>query len=56
MHELVASKANQLTGLKMSINHVTDPNLRNLYQEAITALTQNIQELLQYYPHAPTMN
>jgi spore coat protein F len=55
LHELVAFQASQLVSFKKKFPSLQDPVLRTLYAEAISALTQHIQELLQYYPHAPTM-
>lgn len=53
IHELVASQANGLMRLKMSIKKINDPQLRSIYQNAIKNMEMNLQELIQFYPSAP---
>jgi spore coat protein F len=54
LHELVAYQSNCLIGFKREIRNIQDPALRSLYSEAIAGTEQNIRELLQFYPSAPT--
>ncbi|GIQ71175.1 spore coat protein F [Xylanibacillus composti] len=54
MHELVAYQANHLVNFKMNRNDVKDPQLKGLYAEAIQGIESNLQDLLGYYPQAPT--
>lgn len=54
LHELTAFQSNQLIHFKMVVRDVKDPQLNALYVETIQAVEQNLQELLQYYPLAPT--
>lgn len=54
LHELTAYQSNQLIHFKMVVHDVKDPQLNALYVETIQAVEQNLQELLQYYPLAPT--
>lgn len=56
MHELAAFQSNHLIAFKMQITEVKDPQLRALYAETINSLENNLQELLQFYPKAPTVN
>lgn len=53
MHELTAFQSNQLTLFKMVVNDVLNPQLHQLYLEAIQTIEQNLTELLQFYPLAP---
>ncbi|OYD07044.1 spore coat protein [Paludifilum halophilum] len=53
MHELVAFQAVGLIKLKKSIRKVRDPELKNLYACSIQALSNNLRELLAFYPAAP---
>ncbi|GGE14351.1 spore coat protein F [Marinithermofilum abyssi] len=53
MHELVAFQSVGLIKLKKSIRKVKDPALKKLYAFAIQALTNNLRELLAFYPAAP---
>lgn len=53
LHELVAFQANHLTGFKMNLADVKEPQLHALYAETIQSLEQNLCELLPYYPKAP---
>lgn len=55
LHELVAFQTGQLISFKKKLPSLQDPALRTLYTEAIQGLEQNLRELLQYYPQAPTM-
>ncbi|MBT2657278.1 spore coat protein [Bacillus sp. ISL-18] len=52
LHELVAFQSLGLMKLKMSINKVTDSELRELYRLCIQDLEKNLNELLKYYPSA----
>ena len=52
LHELVAFQSLGLMKLKMSINKVTDPELRELYRKCIHDLEGNLRELLKFYPSA----
>lgn len=53
IHELVASQANALMRLKMSIKKIADSQLRSIYHNAIQNMEINLQELIQFYPSAP---
>ncbi|MBL4955035.1 spore coat protein [Neobacillus sp. OS1-32] len=52
LHELVAFQATGLMKLKMSINKVTDNELKELYRKGIHDLETNLNELLKFYPQA----
>ncbi|WP_462410971.1 spore coat protein [Neobacillus sp. Marseille-QA0830] len=52
LHELVAFQSTGLMKLKMSINKVTDPALKELYRRCIRDLEANLRELLKFYPQA----
>ncbi|MEH7095066.1 spore coat protein [Neobacillus vireti] len=52
LHEMVAFQSLGLMKLKMSINKVTDSNLKELYRLCIQDLEKNLNELLKYYPSA----
>lgn len=52
LHELVAFQSSGLMKLKMSINKVTDSELKELYRKCIHDLEGNIKELLRFYPSA----
>ena len=52
LHEMVAFQSLGLMKLKMSINKVTDSELRELYRLCIQDLEKNLNELLKYYPSA----
>jgi len=52
LHELVAFQSVGLMKLKMSINKVTDPELKELYRKCIHDLEANINALLKFYPNA----
>jgi spore coat protein F len=54
MHELTAFQANNLLAFRMHIGDVKDPQLHALYAETIRCLEQNLNDLLQYFPKAPT--
>ncbi|WP_066056642.1 spore coat protein [Robertmurraya korlensis] len=56
IHELVAFQSIGLMKLKKAFPEVTDPALKNLYNEAIKGLSKNIQDLLKFYPMAPKAN
>lgn len=56
LHELTAYQSNQLMLFKMILNDVKNPQLHNLYVEAIHSIENNLKELLQYYPLAPEGN
>ena len=53
IHELVAFQSIGLMKLKKSLPEITDPTLKNLYNEAIQGLSKNITDLLKFYPLAP---
>jgi spore coat protein F len=52
LHELVAFQSVGLMKLKMSINKVTDAELKELYRKCIHDLEGNLRELLKFYPSA----
>ncbi|MFJ7747713.1 spore coat protein [Peribacillus sp. NPDC097295] len=56
LHELVASQANALMKLKKAYPEIKDPILKTLYKQMINSLTQNLMELLQFYPLTPDVN
>jgi spore coat protein F len=53
IHELVAFQSIGLMKLKMSFRKIADAELRGIYESTIQGLTQNINELVQFYPYAP---
>ncbi|KKK38484.1 spore coat protein [Mesobacillus campisalis] len=53
IHELVAFQSVGLMKLKMSYRKIADVELRGIYESTIQGLTQNINELVQFYPSAP---
>jgi spore coat protein F len=53
IHELVAFQAIGLVKLKTAFPEITSPELKNLYNQAIMAITNNLNELVQFYPLAP---
>ncbi|TMW71412.1 spore coat protein [Alteribacter natronophilus] len=53
IHELVAFQAVGLIRLKKAYSKVADSELQRLYQEVIEGITNNLRELLEYYPKAP---
>ncbi|GGF15176.1 spore coat protein F [Halobacillus andaensis] len=53
IHKLVAFQSIGIMKLKKACKDKNDPTLRNLYQQATTGLTKNLQELLAFYPMAP---
>ncbi|WP_142248104.1 spore coat protein [Alkalihalobacterium alkalinitrilicum] len=53
MHELVAFQSIGLLKLKKAFPEITDPALKQLYTQAIKGISDNIRELLQFYPLAP---
>lgn len=53
LHELVAFQSMGLMKLKMSIQKVTDHELKELYKKCIHDLESNLKELLKFYPSAP---
>ncbi|KQU24742.1 spore coat protein [Peribacillus butanolivorans] len=53
LHELVAAQSNALMKLKKAYPKVKDPILKTIYKQMIDTLTQNIIELLKFYPLAP---
>ena len=53
IHELTAFQAIGLMKLKKVYPEVTNPALKELYNQAITGLSTNIRELLEFYPLAP---
>lgn len=56
LHELVAFQSVNLVAFKQKLPTIKDPVLCSLYKETICMLEQNLQELLKFYPLAPTMN
>ncbi|KWW20422.1 spore coat protein [Peribacillus simplex] len=56
LHELVASQANALTKLKKAYPEITDPILKTIYKQMIETLSQNIVDLLQFYPLTPKLS
>ncbi|MDM5360875.1 spore coat protein [Peribacillus sp. RS7] len=53
LHELVAAQSNALMKFKKAFPKIKDPILKTIYKQTIDTLTQNIMELLQFYPLAP---
>lgn len=53
IHELVAFQAIGLMKLKKTLPEIDCPELRNLYQQTINGISQNIRELLEFYPIGP---
>lgn len=53
IHELVAFQAIGLVKLKTAFPEITCPVLKNLYNQSIIAITNNLNELVQFYPLAP---
>ncbi|MFD2657545.1 spore coat protein [Gracilibacillus thailandensis] len=53
IHELVAFQSIGLMKLKMGLQHIQDPALKNIYLQTIKELEMNLNELLQFYPYAP---
>ncbi|WP_286229678.1 spore coat protein [Neobacillus mesonae] len=53
LHEMVAFQSTGLMKLKMSINKVTDHELKELYRKCINDFEGNLKELLKFYPQAP---
>ncbi|MFP7492192.1 spore coat protein [Terribacillus saccharophilus] len=54
LHELVASQAVALMKLKQFIGNVNDGELRTIYEQTIQGLENNLNELLQFFPYAPS--
>ncbi|PPA70802.1 spore coat protein [Jeotgalibacillus proteolyticus] len=54
IHELVTAQSIGLIKLKMTVSKVTDPALSALYADAINGLSENLRELVQFYPLAPS--
>ncbi|WP_077211721.1 spore coat protein [Bacillus dakarensis] len=53
LHELMAFQSIGLMKLKKAYRHISDVELRGIYEKAIQGLTSNINELIQFYPAAP---
>jgi spore coat protein F len=53
LHELVAAQSNALMKFKKAYPKIKDPILKTIYKQTIDTLTQNIMELLQFYPLTP---
>ena len=53
IHELVAFQSIGLIKLKKAYPEITDPDLKRIYELAITGVSNNIRELIQFYPFAP---
>ncbi|GAA0302257.1 spore coat protein F [Gracilibacillus halotolerans] len=49
LHELVVFQSVGLMKLKQTHPKIKDPTLKVIYQQAITALSKNIEELLRFY-------
>ncbi len=52
LHEIVSFQSSELMKLKMSINKVTDTELKELYRKWIHDLEANLRDLLKFYPSA----
>ncbi|MFS0782795.1 spore coat protein [Bacillus sp. 1P06AnD] len=52
LHELIAMQSSQLISLKKTIGTVHDPELKGLYEKAITQLEKNLRELISFIPLA----
>ncbi|MCF2946445.1 spore coat protein [Paenibacillus tarimensis] len=55
LHELTAFQSNCLMAFKMNVPDIKDPTLRALYAETIDTVENNLKELIQYVPKAPTI-
>lgn len=53
VHELVAFQSIGLMKLKKAYPEVSDPVLQGIYKQSIKSLSNNIRELLKFYPMAP---
>ncbi|PIB54509.1 spore coat protein, partial [Pseudomonas sp. 2822-17] len=53
IHELVAFQANGLMKLKKVLPEVTNQELKKIYQKAISGITNNLNELLEFFPNMP---
>ncbi|RYL90309.1 spore coat protein [Sporolactobacillus sp. THM19-2] len=53
MHELVAFQSISLMRLKFASPMVHDPELKQIYTKAIDGISNNLRELLQFYPYVP---
>ncbi|WP_026673279.1 spore coat protein [Alkalihalobacterium bogoriense] len=56
IHELVATQSIGLMNLKKALPEITDSELKKIYDQTIQGLSQNIRELLEFYPLAPKPN
>lgn len=54
IHELVAFQSIGLMKLKDVFPDVSDPTLKDIYSQAISGLSANIKELLDFFPMAPS--
>ncbi|CAH0229079.1 Spore coat protein F [Peribacillus sp. Bi96] len=50
---MVTAQSNALMKFKRAYPKIKDPILKTIYRQTIDALTQNITELLQFYPLTP---
>ncbi|MBU9723741.1 MULTISPECIES: spore coat protein [Bacillaceae] len=53
IHELVAFQANGLMKLKKSLPDVKNEELKKIFQKAISEISNNLNELLLFYPNMP---
>ncbi len=53
LHELVAFQSVGLVKLKQTYPHITNNDLKTLYNEAIATVEENLQELIEFFPNAP---
>jgi spore coat protein F len=53
LHEIVAFQTNSLIQFKKAIRKVSDPELKNLYEETIEGIEANLHELLSFYNCGP---
>ncbi|MRX74175.1 spore coat protein [Bacillus lacus] len=56
LHELIAAQTNSLINFKSAYKNVDCPELKSLYQYSIKATENNLRELLQFLPYAPTID
>ena len=53
LHELVVFQSVGLMKIKQTFPKITNPSLKSIYQQAIVAMSNNIEELLMFYSIAP---
>lgn len=56
IHELVAAQSTGLMKLKKSIGKMNDAELRRIYKQAIGDTELNLNELIRFYPSAPSVS